>query len=107
MATQIQQILRNELDEARQELEQLQQQLEEKPEFGLGTGSTGSFTWEMALARRDRIAARIAEIMEALERAEAGRYGLCETCGKEIDPERLEIVPTATQCIDCARKAAA
>jgi len=107
MATQAEQVLSNELKEARQELAQLQQQLEEKPEFGLGTGSTGSFTWEMALARRDRIAARIGEILEALERAEEGRYGLCETCGKEIDPERLEIVPTATQCIDCARKTAA
>ena len=101
MATQAEQVLSNELKEARQELAQLQQQLEEKPEFGLGTGSTGSFTWEMALARRDRIAARIGEILEALERAEEGRYGLCETCGKEIDPERLEIVPTATQCINC------
>lgn len=99
--------LTKDLAEAQEQLEQVQRQLEEKPEFGLGTGSTGAFTWEMALARRERIEERIAELEEALERFQEGTYGVCETCGKPIDPERLEIVPTANQCIDCARKGSA
>jgi RNA polymerase-binding protein DksA len=40
----------------------------------------------------------------ALERIENGTFGICQTCGKPIDPERLEALPTATQCIDCKRK---
>ena len=41
---------------------------------------------------------------EALERIEAGLYGICRTCKGPIDQARLEAVPTATQCIDCKKK---
>ncbi len=47
----------------------------------------------------------LAEIDAALERIEAGTFGKCESCGKEIPEERLEALPYATQCIDCRRKA--
>ena len=97
-------MLKKELKEAEQELAQVLAQLEERPDFGLGTGSTGVFTWEMALARRERTQEHIAELREALERAECGDYGVCESCGAVIDPERLEIVPCATECAACARK---
>lgn len=44
-------------------------------------------------------------ITAALARIESGDYGYCVTCGQEIDFGRLEINPTATQCIRCAEKA--
>ncbi len=47
----------------------------------------------------------LAEINEALERIDAGTYGTCAACGKEIAPERLEAHPWASLCIDDARKA--
>ena len=103
MATQ-KQLLKKELNEAEAELAQVNAQLEERPDFGLGSGSTGVFNWEMTLARRERTEERIEELREALERADCGEYGICETCGAQIDPERLEIVPCATQCVVCARK---
>ena len=40
-------------------------------------------------------------IMEALRRLNSGNYGSCETCGKQINPERLNFVPTARLCIAC------
>jgi RNA polymerase-binding protein DksA len=40
----------------------------------------------------------------ALERIDKGTFGLCQTCGKPIDPERLEALPHTTQCIDCKRR---
>ena len=40
----------------------------------------------------------------ALERIDAGTYGICTTCDKPIGDERLEAIPYATQCIDCRRK---
>jgi DnaK suppressor protein len=46
----------------------------------------------------------LAEIDQALARIEGGTYGKCETCGNEIDAERLEAIPYATQCIDCKRR---
>lgn len=46
----------------------------------------------------------VEEIKHAKERMENGTYGSCENCGKEIDSRRLEILPQARFCIDCARK---
>ena len=41
-------------------------------------------------------------IEEALLRLENGNYGLCEVCGLPIQPKRLEIMPEAPLCRDCA-----
>jgi RNA polymerase-binding protein DksA len=45
----------------------------------------------------------LAEIDAALKRIEAGTYGICTNCGKQIGEERLDALPWATLCIDCAR----
>lgn len=41
---------------------------------------------------------RYNNVKDALERIEAGTYGTCNVCGKEIDTERLEANPAATTC---------
>ena len=46
----------------------------------------------------------LAAIDAALQRIEAGTYGMCQTCGKPIGDDRLEAIPYATQCIDCRRR---
>jgi RNA polymerase-binding protein DksA len=46
----------------------------------------------------------LAEIDAALKRIEGGTYGICPTCGRPIDEERLEAIPYTTQCIECKRK---
>lgn len=48
---------------------------------------------------------RLDEINLALERIEAGTFGLCESCGQEIPPRRLERMPGATTCVPCKEKA--
>jgi DnaK suppressor protein len=42
------------------------------------------------------------QITRALERLEVGTYGLCEECGKQIEAERLRVVPYAVRCRGCA-----
>jgi DnaK suppressor protein len=44
----------------------------------------------------------IAQIDAALARIDAGTYGVCRECGEEIEPKRLEAVPYAATCADCA-----
>lgn len=39
----------------------------------------------------------------ALGRIAAGTFGECVRCGEEIAPERLEVVPHAPLCANCAR----
>jgi RNA polymerase-binding protein DksA len=45
----------------------------------------------------------LAEIDAALKRIEEGTYGICTNRGEQIAVERLEALPWATLCIDCAR----
>jgi DnaK suppressor protein len=40
----------------------------------------------------------------ALKKMELGTYGTCERCGSPIPIERLEALPWAILCVDCARK---
>lgn len=50
---------------------------------------------------------RLYDIDQALRTLyrEPERYGVCNECGRQIDPERLEIVPWARLCIEDERKA--
>jgi RNA polymerase-binding transcription factor DksA len=45
------------------------------------------------------------EIEGALKRVDEGTFGKCLTCGKPIEPERLEYLPWATMCATDARGA--
>lgn len=46
--------------------------------------------------------AEITKIKAALSRIDSGRYGKCETCSQIISQKRLEALPYATKCINCA-----
>jgi len=54
----------------------------------------------MALEGEDK--EELASIDKALQRIEEGSYGQCQRCGEEIDEARLQAVPYAAHCIDCA-----
>jgi RNA polymerase-binding transcription factor len=44
------------------------------------------------------------ETEDALAKFDAGTYGLCESCGNEIAEARLEAMPAARLCINCASR---
>jgi len=50
----------------------------------------------------ERMKGEIEAIDRALTRIEAGSYGRCEVCGKDIPVSRLQALPTATTCLSCA-----
>jgi len=43
--------------------------------------------------------ARLLSVDQALERIDAGTFGTCEVCKKQIEDERLEANPAARTCI--------
>jgi DnaK suppressor protein len=53
----------------------------------------------MALVRE--LQASLRQVEEALSRADAGTYGTCANCGKEIPEKRLRAVPEALHDIEC------
>ena len=55
-------------------------------------------TTEMIL---DEEASRVKEAREALE---AGNYGVCVDCGKEIPAERLDAIPESVRCVEHQRE---
>jgi RNA polymerase-binding protein DksA len=62
------------------------------------------FEQQRDLALRDRSKAELERVDAALRALDAGTYGTCVSCGNPIAPERLEAIPWAPTCIDCARK---
>ncbi len=47
----------------------------------------------------------LAEARAALGRLDRGTFGRCESCGQPIARARLDAIPYAAHCIDCARAA--
>ena len=56
---------------------------------------------EKRLSLEQRLRKSLDEIEHALEKYEAGTYGLCDVCGKLIEPARLEALPQANLCLKC------
>lgn len=50
---------------------------------------------------REREARELKELMRALEKLKAPRFGYCEECGEHIGLPRLKARPQARLCIDC------
>jgi RNA polymerase-binding transcription factor DksA len=51
-----------------------------------------------------RLQVRFDSIERAIVRLEQGTFGMCRSCGEDIDSDRLAALPYAEQCIDCQRK---
>jgi DnaK suppressor protein len=70
--------------------------------FHLGDMGTDEFLYNMnttLLANEQYI---VAEAREALNRMDAGTYGVCESCDKSISAARLEALPFTRFCVKCA-----
>ncbi|MDL5155154.1 TraR/DksA family transcriptional regulator [Actinomycetospora termitidis] len=62
-------------------------------------GQTIAYERAQAQALLDRARADLVEIDAALARLDAGTYGICEVCGRDIPGERLEARPAARRCV--------
>lgn len=56
---------------------------------------------EVLEALEGRARQQIEELLSALRRVEEGTYSRCASCGKDIAPQRLELLPTTTVCSGC------
>jgi len=74
--------------------------------YGNHPGDEGSETFEKekSLAMQGNLQVILDEVDAALRKFEAGTYGKCEECGKEIPYERMEARPQSTMCVQCKSK---
>jgi RNA polymerase-binding protein DksA len=97
--------LEAELAETMGELERLEKKVQVEVEYGLGEGDPSIYEREINMALRRRTRRKVRSVQEALARFEEGTYGICERCGRQIAEQRLEALPEARLCIDCAQHA--
>ncbi|MGW6020859.1 TraR/DksA family transcriptional regulator [Streptomyces sp. NPDC055099] len=77
---------------------------------GDGAGDDDADTGTKNITREHEmsLAANAREMLEqterALERLDAGTYGICENCGSPIGKARMQAFPRATLCMDCKQK---
>ena len=63
--------------------------------------ATETLELEKRLTLENRIRQELSNVEHALEKIKNGTYGVCDNCGKPIDPNRLEALPQATVCMSC------
>ncbi|HXX59233.1 MAG TPA: TraR/DksA C4-type zinc finger protein [Dehalococcoidales bacterium] len=63
--------------------------------------ATESQELERRLALERSIKEQLAALENALGKINGGTYGKCESCGKPIEPARLEAIPQARRCLRC------
>lgn len=60
---------------------------------------------EMAVQSLDRGSTLARHLRSAIDRIDAGLYGICLHCEEEIAPKRLKALPWAELCINCQEQA--
>ena len=104
--------LRRELEEKRDHLISEMARLSAPPTEtgGISFGKRVGEGTSMAVDRLQEVAAHekaqtvLAEVQRALKKLDEETYGVCDECGQEIAPERLEALPWATYCVRCASR---
>ena len=66
--------------------------------------SSKLFEREHELALSNNTRELLEQTEHALDRIEAGTYGVCESCGKPIGKARLQAFPRATLCVACKQR---
>jgi DnaK suppressor protein len=101
-------LLKREQAQLNRDLEHLKAQMQTSSEEREGSpfgkreeGATEAFELEKSLAVEKKLADALSEINRALAKCEAGTYGICDVCGKAIEPARLEALPQASLCLSC------
>lgn len=66
--------------------------------------AASSYTKEFLFSQSNNDRQILAMVENALSRIREGSFGECISCGKEINPKRLEAVPWTRHCIECQEK---
>jgi DnaK suppressor protein len=64
---------------------------------------SATFEREKHLSIANNVQDLLDKSTKALEKIAQGSYGICESCGRAIDPARLAALPHALMCIECKK----
>ena len=95
-------ILRERLSELEARLHKIEHDLDEAPNPDFEERATERSNDEVLEEIGSTGLAEIRAIRAALERIAKDEFGICARCGEEISEERLDVVPYAALCRNCA-----
>ena len=95
-------ILRDRLRELTERLDSIEADLEEPADADSEERATEREGDEVLEQLGNTGVIEIGQIKAALKRIADGTYGVCVNCGEPIPPKRLDVVPQAPRCVNCA-----
>jgi DnaK suppressor protein len=108
---QVRRELESEITELRAEISKAESAIAERmgdavADAGDDPADAGAKTFEREheLALTHNARELLAQNERALERIQAGTYGVCESCGEPIGKARLQAFPRATLCVACKQR---
>ena len=106
--TELYMYLKDEQARLNAELEQLEAKKQSSDERREGSPfgkreeeATEAFELEKRLALEKQLYDTLTKVNHALEKYEAGTYGICDICAQPIDEDRLKALPSASLCVKC------
>lgn len=74
------------------------------PDPNTAEGGSLAFELEMELSLAKNAEDLLSKVHEAIGRIEDGTYGNCAECGQAIPVARLDVLPYAKLCVECASR---
>ena len=102
--------VRAELEQRRASMAERVAELAKTPELGqaqgfgkrIGDGTVEAISRLTDIGVGRSLEQSLARTERALAKLDEGSYGVCDGCGGEIAPRRLEVMPDSTMCVGCA-----
>jgi DnaK suppressor protein len=102
--------IRAELEARRADMQERVATLAERPELGaaqgfgkrIGDGTTEAISRLTDIGVGRSLEASLERTERALAKLDDGTYGICDGCGAEIPPKRLQAMPDSSLCVACA-----
>ena len=92
---------REELEQLRASVRPAEERREGRPFGKREEGADEALELEKRLVLEQRLVESVNDVEHALQKYEAGTYGLCDSCGQAIELARLEAMPQASLCLSC------
>jgi DnaK suppressor protein len=93
-----------EIEEEQEEVRLTETSSDRSPDPNTAEGGSLAFEMEMELSLAKNAEDLLGKVDEALSRIEEGAFGNCAQCGTPIPVARLEVLPYAILCVECASR---
>jgi DnaK suppressor protein len=102
--------VRGDLEARRDSTRTRVQALAQRPELGsaqgfgkrIGDGTVEAVSRLTEIGVGESLEATLARTERALAKLDEGSYGICDACGRPVEPGRLQARPDSVLCLSCA-----